>query len=266
MEACDFVDCAGVSLLVRRVGTGRAIVFVPGLGSGHGMFAPQVDAFGSTHHLILPDLRGNGGSARLTGPVSTILDRQADDLAALLDRLAIDRAVIVGVSYGGVVAIHFALRHTDRAAGLVVVDSFGSIDKRRPIELLFWVGSYLGLPICYLPKPWMRTLLGIFYRRWPVARGAITGLVAEFRSTEAVLQSLAMNAVDYRARLGSIACPALGVVGDYARTGVELMRRVVEPIAGARLEVIADSFDPSNLCRPDEFNRVLAAFLAEIGW
>ena len=62
------------------------------------MFKPQVDAFRGSHRLIRPDLRGNGRSARLVGPIGTILDRQCDDMAALLDHLGIIRVVTIGVS------------------------------------------------------------------------------------------------------------------------------------------------------------------------
>jgi hypothetical protein len=67
-------------------------------------------------------------------------------------------------------------------------------------------------------------------------------------------------------RLGSIRCPVLGVVGGMSRTAVGLMERVVAPVPGARLEVVGGAFDPTNLCRPDEFNRLLAGFLREVGW
>jgi pimeloyl-ACP methyl ester carboxylesterase len=105
------------------------------------MFKPQVDAFRGSHQLIRPDLRGNGRSARLVGPIGTILDRQCDDMAALLDHLGIIRVVMIGVSYGGTVALHFALRHPDRLAGLVIVDSFAELQITQPMEALLLAGS-----------------------------------------------------------------------------------------------------------------------------
>jgi pimeloyl-ACP methyl ester carboxylesterase len=247
-------------------GQGRAIVFIPGLGASHAMFAPQWAVLGGRYRLIGPDLRGNGGSGHLAGPVGTILDRQTDDLAKLLDNLAIDRAVMVGVSYGGVVALHFALRHGSRAAGLVIADTFVDIDWRHPVELGFLAGSYLGLWACYLPRPVMKAVAQRFYRRWPVAAAMIPSLVDGFRPTEAVLQSLAMNRVNYSPRLGDVRCPTLGIVGDATKTGVRFMDRAVRAIPSGRLEIIANSFDPSNLCQPEAFNALLAGYLEELGW
>jgi len=247
-------------------GAGHPLLFVPGLGGTHAMFGPQVAAFRASHRLVLPDLRGNGRSGQLDGPVGTVLDRQCDDLAALLDHLGEARTVVVGVSYGGAVALHFALRHPDRAAGLVVVDSFAELSVGRPMEALILAGSYLTLWAFYLPKPLLIALGRTFYRRRPAALGAIPALADALRPGEAALQSLAMCGVGPARDLARLRCPVLGVVGDLTRTGVRLMRRATSPIPGARLEIVADSFDPTNLCRPEEFNRMLAAFLGEIVW
>ena len=230
------------------------------------MFGPQVDAFRPGHRVIRPDLRGNGRSGRLIGPIGTVIDRQCDDLAALLDHLGLAEVVMVGVSYGGAVALRFALRHPGRLAGLVAVDTFADLRPARPMEALLLVGSYLTLWAYYLPRPVLKGLARLFYRRWPEARRAIPGLVEAFRPTEAVLQSLAMCRVDDVRHLGRVRCPTLGIVGDATRTGVRLMERAMAAIPGSRLEVVADSFDPTNLCQPEAFNRLLAGFLYEIGW
>src|SRR5262249_48097585 len=128
------VPLNGTELFYADEGSGNPLIFLPGLGATHSMFGPQRDAFRDTHRLILPDLRGNGRSGRLAGPVGTVLDRQCKDLAALLDHLGVGKVVTVGVSYGGAVALHFALRHPDRVSGLVVVDSFAELRIARPME------------------------------------------------------------------------------------------------------------------------------------
>lgn len=75
-----------------------------------------------------------------------------------------------------------------------------------------------------------------------------------------------MCRVDAVRHLGRVQCHALGVVGDATKTGVRLMQRAMSSIPNSRLEVVRDSFDPTNLCQPGEFNRLLAGFLSEIGW
>lgn len=253
-------------LFYADVGSGKPLLFIPGLGASHGMFKPQEDRFQETHRLILPDLRGNGLSGRLDRPISTVLDRQCNDLVELLDDLGISRIVIIGVSYGGAVALHFALRHEQRVAGLVVVDSFAELRLSRPMEGLLLIGSYLTLWTYYLPRPVLKFVARRFYHRWKTALAAIPSLVDGFRPTEAVLQSLAMCRIGPASHLGRLRCPVIGIVGDATRTGVRLMEQAMGAIPPSRLEVVRDSFDPSNLCQPEEFNRLLADFLAQIGW
>jgi len=60
--------------------------------------------------------------------------------------------------------------------------------------------------------------------------------------------------------------PALGLVGDSSQLLVKYMKRAMQAIPGSRLEVLENSFDPSNLCQPDLFNQKLEGFLGEIGY
>jgi lipase len=82
--------------------------------------------------LVAVDLRGRGDSRELPGPSS--MQRHVSDLLALLDALAIERAVLAGHSMGGFVSVRFAASHPDRAAGLVLVDGGPPLapDARAP--------------------------------------------------------------------------------------------------------------------------------------
>ncbi|MDO9094967.1 MAG: alpha/beta hydrolase [Rubrivivax sp.] len=101
--------------------TGVALVLLHGLASNQSRWAEFVEhsALRSRHTLIRPDLRGHGGSA---GPGAIGLEVWADDIAAVLDAQGHQRAVLVGHSLGAQVALHFAQRHPQRAAGLVLID------------------------------------------------------------------------------------------------------------------------------------------------
>jgi lipase len=102
-----------------RGGGHRAVLAVHGVTASHRNWnavaaaAPDLD-------IVAPDLRGRGLSAQLPGPAG--LRRHADDLAALLDHLGLDRVVVVGHSMGGLVSVVFADAHPDRVERLVLVD------------------------------------------------------------------------------------------------------------------------------------------------
>lgn len=255
----------GTQLSYIDQGTGQPLIFIPGLGATSDLWAPQVETFSQTHRVIVMDPRGNGGSGKLTGPVGTVLDRQNDDLAALMDYLNIPRAVICGVSYGGVFTFHFALRHPHRVAGLVAVDSFSDTNPPGFLDKLVVLSNY-NVWAYYLPPSWLRAMSLPIWRRWPVAMQRMAKIMENWRGHEAVLQRLAIMRAEHTSKLGSLRCPALGIVGDHTAIGVRFMQRAMGAIPGARLEIIHDSFDPSNLCQPEEFDRILAGFLTEMGW
>lgn len=103
-------------MFVEDVGRGPALVFVPGLGADHQMYAPQVAALTEFRRLAL-DLRGTGRSPSLDGIADAdVLAVQADDIADALRSRGIPRAHLVGISYGGPVVETFMLRHRDLIA------------------------------------------------------------------------------------------------------------------------------------------------------
>src|SRR5256885_14004740 len=79
------------------------------------------DAVGGRLKLVAPDARGHGESGR---PASGYAPADfAADALAVLDRLGIERAVVVGHSMGGLQSIHLAARHAERVNALVIVDA-----------------------------------------------------------------------------------------------------------------------------------------------
>src|SRR5438034_21907 len=90
-------------------GSGEPLVLLHAFPLDGRMWLAQKDDFSGTVRVIVPDLRGFGRSAELT-PARSI-DDYADDVAALLDRLKLERATIVGLSMGGYIALSLARRH-----------------------------------------------------------------------------------------------------------------------------------------------------------
>lgn len=100
-------------------GRGRPFVFQHGLGADTGqpagLFRPPDGV-----RLLALDCRGHGETRPLGDPAKLCFDVFADDLAALLDHLGVERAVIGGTSMGAGIALNFALRYPRRTAGLVL--------------------------------------------------------------------------------------------------------------------------------------------------
>src|ERR1700722_13687743 len=103
-------------------GLGPPVIFSHGLFMDHEMFAPQVEALKGRYRCITWDERGHAGTASDSLAPFTYYD-SADDLAALLARLGIKRAVLAGVSQGGVLSPRAALPHPEIARALVLIDT-----------------------------------------------------------------------------------------------------------------------------------------------
>lgn len=100
-----------------------AVVLLHGFTSDNRMWLPVVDALSQDYRVIAPDLRGHGATTAPPDLDSYTMEAYAEDLQSLLDALEVDVCALVGCSFGGMVALHFAVHHSDRIAGLIVSDS-----------------------------------------------------------------------------------------------------------------------------------------------
>jgi pimeloyl-ACP methyl ester carboxylesterase len=116
-----YADLNGLHLYYETHGTGRPIVLLHGgLGSGE-MFGPVLAALAADHRVIVPDLQGHGRTADIDRPIDIRL--MADDIAALIDHLALDKPDIVGYSLGGGVGFFTAVRHPEKVGKLVMASA-----------------------------------------------------------------------------------------------------------------------------------------------
>lgn len=113
----------GARIDVRVAGQKRdpAVVLIHGFPLTNAIWEAQTDALARCSYVLGPDLRGAGSSGAPDGPY--LMERLAADVAASLDAQGIDRAVLVGHSMGGYVALAFARMFTERLTGLALVAS-----------------------------------------------------------------------------------------------------------------------------------------------
>ena len=116
------VQINGIPTHYVQRGAGSNVVLIHGVTSSLAMWynsvLPQLE---SSHRVTAYDLRGHGLSGLTeTGYTSAAL---AGDFIALLDSLGIEKTLVVGHSFGGVVGLHAAVEHPDRIRGVVMLDS-----------------------------------------------------------------------------------------------------------------------------------------------
>ncbi|MHB8324162.1 MAG: alpha/beta fold hydrolase [Candidatus Dormibacteria bacterium] len=108
----------GVRLAVHEVGSGRPLLLIPGLGTDHHAFGWNIAAMAERWRCLVLDQRGIGGSDATPGPYT--MDQLADDAARVIAELEPAGAAVFGVSMGGIVAQHLALRHPSLVTSLVL--------------------------------------------------------------------------------------------------------------------------------------------------
>jgi len=117
----EYAEINGINLYYETHGTGRPMILLHGgLGSGE-MFGPLIAALAANHEVMVPDLQGHGRTADIDRPIDIRL--MADDIAALIDHLGLDKPDIVGYSLGGGVAFFTASKYPEKIGKLVMASA-----------------------------------------------------------------------------------------------------------------------------------------------
>ena len=221
------------------------------------MWRPQLEAFTPAIRVLAPDLRGFGRNQR--GPLFESVDQHAKDLVALLDRASAPRALVVGLSMGGHIALSLTRRHPHRVAGLLLADTRAEPDdpsdkaqRDALIEQVQSVGTSL-LPNTMLPRLVTKACDDTI-------RNMLRGLMLEQEPSgvQAALVAL-RDRPDARGGLFQIHCPTALVCGEHdAITPPSVMQMLADAIPDATLTVVPGAGHMTNLEAPAAFNQVLA--------
>lgn len=252
-------------MFVQDEGAGPAIVFIPGLGADHTMYAPQMAALTEFRRLAV-DLRGTGQSPTLDGVrVEDVIPTQADEVAALLRERGIERAHLVGISYGGPVIETLMLRHPHLVASAIIADSLCDTRPRTLAEWAqLWAARSQLAMLRLLPRSVNAAAVRKVYpKRWPLAAEALARYFATAPIDDLVKQRRAVNAVQLEDDLQSCRTPTLCLVGDDSALAIAMMRRVAEALPRSEFAIIPDSFDPSSLCQPEAFTEHVRRWVTE---
>ena len=233
------------------------VVLLHGLGTDRRMWLYQVPALCARLPTILVDLRGHGRSSAPAG-AWTVAD-MARDVVRLLRYLGAERAHLVGLSMGGMVAQQFALDYPYATASLVLADTICGVPadgKATAVEALRFIESHSMAEVA-------KTRISTAFTDAvdPVMRGHLIEAVALNDKDAYERAARAAFGFSLCTRLDEIAVPTLVVVGEGDRTfPMAWMEALAERIRGARLVRIAGAGHISNMERPQEFTRALLEF------
>lgn len=122
LPAPELTPVNGTELFVTRMGEGEAIIVVHGGPMlEHGYLLPHLEPLARTHELILYDQRLNGRSAPAVDSASVRLQTYVDDIEALRTALGLERIHLMGHSWGGLLAMNYAIRYGDHLKSLILL-------------------------------------------------------------------------------------------------------------------------------------------------
>jgi len=254
-----------IALNVVVAGSGPPLVLVHGFPLDHRMWQAQIEALADEHLVIAPDLRGFGASDVTPGTVT--MQQMADDLAALLDVLAVGQPVtLAGLSMGGYVAWQFALRHRPRLARLILCDTRAQADTpeaaagrlaladRVVAEGAAVVAETL-LPRLFAPSTYTQRPALVAATREVILRTNPEGIAAALRGMA--------QRPDVRPQLREIEVPALVLGGEEdAISPPEEMQQIAQALPRGMWVPIPQAGHMAPCEQPQQVNQAIRQFLA----
>jgi 3-oxoadipate enol-lactonase len=249
------------------VGAGLPVVLLHAFPLARTLWKPQLEELQDQCRLIIPDLRGFGGTSAALANLS--IDQLADDIAHLLDALKITRPVVVGgLSMGGYVALAFARRHADRLCGLILADTRAEADSPEAREnrdkMIAFARAHS--PAEVIEQMLARLLGGETQTHHPEIADTVRAIAAQQPpgGIVAALQAL-RDRPDATGGLGVIRVPTLVIVGaEDILTPPSAAEAMVAAIPTSRYAKIAAAGHLSSLEQPEMFNAVVGSFLSSL--
>lgn len=247
-------------------GTGPAVLMWPSLLMTGDLWAGQAARFGDTHRLVLIDPPGHGGSAPLRAMFS--FTDCARCVVDLLDGLGIERAHLVGNSWGGMIGGTFAALYPDRLNRAVLMNctaSKAAVAQRMQYAALVRLATALGGIRPPLTRSAIRAFLGpTTLRTRPDVVDTVRANVQSVNtdSVRWAVRSVVSARPDQRALLGRVRAPVLVVAGaEDATFPVAETRAMADSIGGASFTVLDGVAHLAALEDPARVNKLLDAFL-----
>jgi pimeloyl-ACP methyl ester carboxylesterase len=248
------IDRDGVEIYYEMHGAGPALLLSHGYGATCRMWDGQVAALAERWRVILWDMRGHGQSGDPSDPALYSQALTVGDMAAVLDACGEERAIIAGLSLGGVMSLAFYAAHPERVRALVLCDTGPGF--RNPEARRQW-NARATARAKELEEKGMAAFRGGGETRLGTHRSA-RGLAGAARGMLTQHDSALIDA------LPTIEVPTLVLVGSDDKNFLGAADYMAGKIPGAQKTMIPDAGHASNLDQPAAFNTAVADFLIRL--
>ena len=247
--------------IVER-GQGSPIVVVPSVHGRWEYLTPAIDALARSHRVITFSYRTASG-----------LDALAEQVGAALDSRGLDRATILGISFGGRVALRFAARRPERTSALVMVSVPGPRFRMKRSHRLSARYPRLFAPLFFAAMPrriWAELAAAMpdprarrAFARWQLR----TMLRSPLSPSQMAARALLIDGVDTAGDCAKVSAPTLIVSGEPRLDYVVPSDGTIEyarMIAGARAVTLKGTGHLGAIMRPDGFAKIVHEFLTHV--
>lgn len=236
------------------------LVFSNSLCTTGAMWDEQAAALKSKYRVLRYDQRGHGGTDAPAGRYA--FDTLVADAVALFDVLGIERAHFGGLSMGGATALGLAEQHSNRINSIVICDSpcMSTPASSQQWEERIVVAQKQGMDALVEPT------IGRWFPPETVAKNPphLDKVRAMIRATPVkgfIGCAAALADHDYNAKVGTVTCPVLFMVGEKDGTTPAAMKDMQARLPGSRYVELPGAGHISNMDRPAEFTRAIEEFL-----
>ena len=278
-----FLEINGTTLYYKTMGSGEPIVVLHGgPGFDHQQFLPYIGELSSRYKVILYDQRGTGLSSGPVDATSISIHNFVEDIEGIRKAFGIAKMNLLGHSWGGMLAMHYAVRHPDKLKSLILcstaatAESFGVMRKtiarnRQPqdtalLESISESQEFQDRDPRALERFW-RTYFKAYFADPSLAAG-ITLVFTDntIRNSDAVAGYIldSVGAFDLHADLGVVHAPTLILHGDSDPIPVAYAERIHESIPSSELVIAESSGHWIFIDATDRFRSSVFDFLSRV--
>jgi 3-oxoadipate enol-lactonase len=257
--------CNDIEVAWFEVGRGDPLILIHGLADDHRAWRRSLPDLALRHRVLLYDLRGHGQTS--SGEANGTLRQLGDDLVALMDAIAVDRADVAGFSLGGTIAMRAGIDHSDRIRRLALVATSSRVGRsaaewyRQRVEMVDRKDPLLQQTLdrdtadVYAEAP-AELEEGLLIRRQSTADPRGYG--------NACAAMAGLNASPLDPELHAITAVTLIVAADRDKHCPPRAAEIIASgIGGSRLEIIPGAGHAIPVEKPRELASLLNSFLAD---
>jgi pimeloyl-ACP methyl ester carboxylesterase len=249
------------------IGAGRPLVLVPGIQGRWEWMAPSVEALAHEHRVITASLPGEPGEPSFGA--ETGFDVFVEYLDDLLDTSGVSNVIMCGISFGGLIALRYAAKRSNRVSGLILVSTPGPHWKLSPHQRRYVASPLLTSPLfaaaavrrgwqevrALYPTPRAR-LDACVRAAWHVARAPGMPRRMSLRARLAERQN-------FEADCTCVKVPTLVVTGERDLDQVvpcDETMKYLDLIPGSRFQLFEGTGHLGTVLAPDRFANIVSTF------